>query len=190
MMELDITELFEEIIKKLPENLEILYPDGKGGIKVIKSPKLNYIFGSGQYIKDVLDGYSKAPSQSDSKFPLIALFTPINEDRSDPDYYSKAKVSLIIACSSSREWSNEKRRTTSFKNILRPIYHCLLESLVEDHRFSWNFDDKVKHKYLENYSYGRYGAYTDTGEAVSEPIDAINIRSMEIIIKIPNCRRK
>ena len=47
MMELDITELFEEIVEKLPENLEILYPDGKGGTKVIKSPKLNYIFGSG-----------------------------------------------------------------------------------------------------------------------------------------------
>ena len=37
MMELDITELFEEIVEKLPENLEILYPDGKGGMKVIKS---------------------------------------------------------------------------------------------------------------------------------------------------------
>ena len=60
MMELDITELFEEIVEKLPENLEILYPDGKDGTKVIKSPKLNYIFGSGQYIKDVLDEYSKA----------------------------------------------------------------------------------------------------------------------------------
>ena len=34
---------------------------------------------------------------------------------------------------------------------------------------------KVKHSYSENYSYGRYGAYTDSGEAVSEPIDAINI---------------
>ncbi|MDC2643733.1 hypothetical protein PO234_22125, partial [Bacteroides ovatus] len=39
-------------------------------------------------------------------------------------------------------------------------------------------------------SYGRYGAYTDSGEAVSEPIDAINIRSMEIKINNLNCRRK
>lgn len=37
-------------------------------------------------------------------------------------------------------------------------------------------------------SYGRYGAYTESGEAVSEPIDAINIRSMELIIKNQTCR--
>ena len=95
MIELDITELFEEVVKKLPEGLEILYPDGKGGTKVVKSPRLNYIFGSSQYIKDILDEYSQSPTQSEKKFPLIALFTPINEDRGDPDYFSKAKVSLI-----------------------------------------------------------------------------------------------
>ena len=58
MMYLDITELFEEVVKKLPEGLEILYPNGKGGTKVVKSPKLNYIFGNSQYIKDILDAVS------------------------------------------------------------------------------------------------------------------------------------
>ncbi len=190
MIELDITELFEEVVEKLPEGLEILYPNGKGGTKVVKSPKLNYIFGSSQYIKDILDEYSKSSSQSEKKFPLVALFTPIIEDRGDSDYFSKAKVSLIIACSSCKEWSNEERRTTSFKNILRPIYKRLLEVLYEDSRFDCDCDEKVKHSYSENYSYGRYGAYTDSGKAVSEPIDAINIRSMEIKINNLNCRRK
>ena len=77
----------------------------------------------------------------------------------------------------------------SFKNILRPIYNSLIGVLLENNRFDWDFD-KVKHSYSENYSYGRYGAYTDSGEAVSEPIDAINIRSMEIKINNLNCRRK
>ena len=181
MMELDITELFEEVVRKLPEGLEILYPNGKGGAKIVKSPRLNYIFGSSQY---------KSSAQSERKFPLVALFTPISEDRGDADYFSKAKVSLIIACSSCKEWSNEMRRTTSFKNILRPIYKRLLEVLYEDSRFDCDYDEKVKHSYSENYSYGRYGAYTDSGEAVSEPIDAINIRSMEIKINNLNCRRK
>ena len=175
MIDLDITELFEEIVKELPEGLEILYPNGKGGTKVMKSPRLNYIFGSSQYIKDILDEYSKSSAQSERKFPLVALFTPISEN---------------IACPSCKEWSNEMRRTTSFKNILRPIYKRLLEVLYEDSRFDCDYDEKVKHSYSENYSYGRYGAYTDSGEAVSEPIDAINIRSMEIKINNLNCRRK
>lgn len=78
----------------------------------------------------------------------------------------------------------------SFQNILRPIYNRLFDVLLEDNRFDWDFDDKIKHSYSENYSYGRYGAYTESGEAVSEPIDAINIRSMEIIVRNSNCRRK
>lgn len=34
MMELDITELFEEVVRKLPEGLEILYLMGKVGQKL------------------------------------------------------------------------------------------------------------------------------------------------------------
>ena len=34
MIDLDITELFEEIVKELPEGLEILYPMGKGELKL------------------------------------------------------------------------------------------------------------------------------------------------------------
>ena len=184
----DITELFEDVVKKASEDLKILYPDGKGNAVIIKNPDLNYIFGSSQYIKDQLDVYSKSSTQN--KFPLVALFCPVNESRGSVDYYSKTKVSLIIVCSSRKDWSNEERRTMSFKNILRPVYDRLLEVLLEDNRFDWDFDDKIKHSYSENYSYGRYGACTESGEAVSEPIDAINIRSMEITIRNSNCRRK
>ena len=186
----DVTELFGEVVKKASEDLQILYPDGKGEFVTIKNPDLNYIFGNSQYIKDQLDTYSKSPSQSQGKFPLIARFCPVNESRDSIDYFSKEKVSLIIACSSRKDWSNEERRVMSFQNILRPIYNRLFDVLLEDNRFDWDFDDKIKHSYSENYSYGRYGAYTESGEAVSEPIDAINIRSMEIIVRNSNCRRK
>lgn len=187
MTEPDIIEIFKDVVAKVSEDLLILYTDSKGEVVEIKNPKMNYIFGSGQYIKDQLDTYSKSGDASD-KFPLIALFCPVKENRDNVDYYSEAKVSLLIACSTSRDWSNEQRHVTSFKNILRPIYKRLLEVILEDDRFDWGYKEKVKHIYLENYSYGRYGAYTESGEAVSEPIDAINISSMEIIINNPNCR--
>ncbi len=189
MKNVDITDLFRDTVEKLSEDVEILYPDGKGGTKTIVSPHVNYIFGNSQYIKDMLDVYSKSNTQSQRKFPLVALFTPINEDRSDWRYFAKAKVSLVIVCSSQKEWSNEKRKIMSFENILRPIYWKLLEVLLEDDRFEWDYD-VIKHNYSENYSYGRYGAYTDSGDRVSETIDAINIRSMEIAVKKTNCERR
>lgn len=186
----DIVDLFRCVVEKVSEDLEILYPDGKGGTKVIQNPKMNFIFGNSQYIKEQLDVYSKSKSQSPDKFPLIALFCPIVENRDDPDYFSKSRVSLVIACSSTKDWTNEQRQVTSFRNILRPIYERLLDVLLEDESFEWGYNEKVSHSYSENYSYGRYGAYTGSGEELSEPIDAIDIRSMEITIKNSNCRRK
>ncbi|WP_300700996.1 hypothetical protein [Bacteroides sp.] len=188
MNEPDIIEIFSEVVKNVSEDLEIIYTDGKGNTEVLKNLPVNFIFGSGQYVKDVLDVTTKSDKTAPSKFPLVALFCPINEERDNTDYFAKAKVSLVIACSSSREWSNEQRHVTSFKNILRPIYNRLIKVLLEDNRFDWGYEDKVKHSYSENYSYGRYGAFTESGEAVSETIDAINIKAMEIIINNPNCR--
>lgn len=187
MTDTDIIDIFADVVKKIPEELEVIYTDSKGAKKVIKNLPINFVFGSGQYVKDMLDTTTKSDNTSPSKFPLIALFCPITEERNSIDYFAKAKVSLIIACSSNNEWSNEKRHVTSFKNILRPIYNRLIEVLLEDERFDWGYG-KVNHGYSENYSYGRYGAYTEKGDAVSEPIDAINIKSMEITINNPICR--
>nr|DAU34811.1 MAG TPA: hypothetical protein [Caudoviricetes sp.] len=187
MTNTDIIDIFADVVKKIPEELEVIYTDSKGTRKVIKNLPINFVFGSGQYVKDVLDTATKSDKTSLSKFPLIALFCPITEERNSMDYFAKAKVSLIIACSSNNEWSNEKRHETSFKNILRPIYDRFIEVLQDDDRFDWGYG-KVNHGYSENYSYGRYGAYTEKGDALSETIDAINIKSMEITINNPNCR--
>lgn len=185
----DIVGIFKEVVREVSGNLEILFPDGTGGYTSILNPEINYIFGSNQYIKDRLDVYSKSQELSQKKFPMIALFCPVRETRDSRDYFSKAKVSLIIACSSTRDWSNEEREEKSFRNILRPVYNRLLDVLSEDERFEWEYD-KIQHDYSENYSYGKYGAYTDTGQEVSDPIDAINISSMKITIKNSNCRRR
>nr|DAY77051.1 MAG TPA: hypothetical protein [Caudoviricetes sp.] len=187
MTNTDIIDIFADVVKKIPEELEVIYTDSKGTRKVIKNLPINFVFGSGQYVKDMLDTTTKSDKTSPSKFPLIALFCPITEERNSMDYFAKAKVSLIIACSSNNEWSNEKRHETSFKNILRPIYDRFIEVLKDDDRFDWGYG-KVNHGYSENYSYGRYGAYTEKGDALSETIDAINIKSMEITINNPNCR--
>lgn len=188
MTNIDIIDIFADVVKKIPEGLEVIYTDSKDTQKVIKGLPVNFVFGSGQYVKDMLDVATKSDNTSPSKFPLIALFCPIVEERDSTEYWAKAKISLVIACSSNREWNNEQRHVTSFKNILRPIYNRLIEALLDDGRFDWGYEEKVKHGYSENYSYGRYGAYTEKGEAVSEAIDAINIKAMEITINNPNCR--
>ena len=178
-----IVEIIGEVVKEMEKDLTITYPNGE----VVESPSLKYIFGNAQYVKDKLDEYSQ--SDDEVKFPLVALFCPVKETRNSSSYHSRVSLNLVLACSSDKEWSNEQRLEYSFRNILRPMYGRLLDVLKGmDDRFLVEYDGHIPHDYLENYSYGRYGAYTESGEEVSEPIDAINIRSMELIIKNHSCR--
>lgn len=194
MNEEGFVELIGSVVAGLSDKLTIRVADSRGGFTTIEHPSVNYIFGSDQYVKDRLDEYSKVGAASSSdrrdKFPLVALLLPVNEQRDGAFYWSKAKVNLLLACSSRKEWSNEQRLQTSFKNILRPLYDSLMSVLKNDRRFVVGYDEVIPHTYSENYSYGRYGAYTQKGDAVSEPIDAINVGSLELKIKVINCQNR
>ena len=181
----EIIEILADVVRQTNVGCTIMVPDGKGGVKSMDCPGIHYVFGNAQYVKDNLDELSKNPHGNEIKFPLIALFCPFKEQRNSPDYYTK--VNVLIACSSLKAWSNEERLHTSFQNILRPIYRRFMDALLEERRFEFDYSEHIAHEYSENYSYGRYGAHTGTGEEVSEPIDAINISNLELKVKLPNC---
>lgn len=124
-----IVEIIGDVVKEMSGNLTIVMPADieNDRFEEVKNPELNYIFGSAQYVKDKLDEYSKVPSTSERKFPLVVLFCPVTEKRDSPDYYSKVSLNILIACSSTKSWSNERRLYASFINILRPIYERLIE---------------------------------------------------------------
>ena len=182
----EIIEILADVIAKTSKGCKLVNALGKE----VDCPAINYTFGNAQYVKDRLDELSKTPSGEAMKFPLIALFCPFNEDRKSRQYYSRSKVRILIACSSQQQYSNEQRLELSFRNILTPIYRRFLEELKKDNRLDFGYDNQVKHEYSENYSYGRYGAHTGTGDAVSESIDAINISNLELTVKPYNCRLK
>lgn len=186
----EIIEILADVVRQTPIGCVVEVFDANNGSVPIECPEINYTFGNSQYVKDRLDELSKTPETNAMKFPLIALFCPFTEQRNSPDYHSKAKVHILIACQSSKEWSNEQRRVSSFANILRPIYRSFLKALLKDRRLDFGYKRVIAHEYSENYSFGRYGAQTSTGDEVSEPIDAINITNLELTIKNFNCRQQ
>ena len=186
-----IEEIFASVVSTVGQSVTITKTKTDGTTEEVTGVGINYIYGSAQYVKDVLDVRSKGTgSRMQLKFPLIALQTPNVVTVDSGDYQYKTKLNLIIACSSRKEWSNEKRMETSFKRVLLPIYEQLIEVLLEDPRFDWVYGETeyVPHTMSKNFDYGRYGALTPNGEEVSEPIDAIDIRSLEIIVNNQTCR--
>lgn len=181
MNPISITKLVADIVRQASSFLEI---EVQG--KIVTCPHVNYIFGDAGYVKDMLDDYSKAAGHD--KFPLVALFTPVNEQRGVPGCAYKVRVNMLLACSTTKDYSNEEREEMSFEKILRPIYRRIMYVIGNHGQIEVNYDGSIPHDYSENYSYGRYGAYTGNGEKVSEPIDAINISSLEFKVKHTSCR--
>ena len=188
-----IEDIFKSVVEAVGETVCIIRTKNDGSTESVVGVPINYIFGSAQYIKDMLDVRSKGVgSNLPLKFPLIALQTPNVQTVDSGDYQYRTKINLIIACSSKKEWSNEKRMETSFKRILLPIYERLVEVLKHDRRFEWNYGglEYVPHTMSKNFDYGRYGAVSPSGQEVSEPIDAIDVRSLEIKVNNQNCVRE
>jgi len=188
-----IEDIFASVVKAVSETVSIIKTKFDGTTETVVGVPINYIFGSAQYIKDMLDVRSKGVgSNMPLKFPLIALQTPNVQTVDSGDYQYRTKINLIIACSSKKEWSNEKRMETSFKRVLLPIYEKLIEVLLHDRRFDWGYGglEYVPHTMSKNFDYGRYGAITPSGQEVSEPIDAIDLRSLEIKVNNQNCVRE
>ena len=185
-----IEDIFASIVEAVGQAVTITKTKPDGTTEDIVGVDVNYLFGSAQYVKDMLDVRSKGAAAMPVKFPLIALQTPNVVTIDSGDYQYKTRINLIIACSSSKEWSNEKRMETSFKRVLLPIYEKLIEVLLADPRFDWGYGETefVPHTMSKNFDYGRYGAITPSGQEVSEPIDAIDIRSLELTVNNPKCR--
>lgn len=185
-----IEDIFKSIVEAVGQSVTITKTKTDGTTEEFTPVDVNYIFGSAQYVKDMLDVRSKGANAMPVKFPLIALQTPNVVTVDSADYQYKTKINLIIACSSKKDWSNEKRMETSFKRILLPIYEKLIEVLLTDPRFDWGYGEVeyVPHTMSKNFDYGRYGAVTPSGQEVSEPIDAIDMRSLEIIVNNQSCR--
>lgn len=188
MLQRNIIDILADIVGNLSENVTVSMQSSYENEVHEVNPEITYMFGDAQYIKDQLDEYSKVTNVE--KLPLIALFTPVKEKRGLADYASEAKVSLIIACSSRTDWNNEERKEYSFENILRPIYDAFMAALNASTEIAKPYDGSRPHVYSENYSYGKYGAYTASGDAVSEPIDAINISDLEIKVNYLICKRR
>ncbi len=188
-----IEDIFASVVEAVGRSVSIIKTKSDGTTETVVGVPINYIFGSAQYIKDMLDVRSKGVgSNMPLKFPLIALQTPNVQTVDSGDYQYRTKINLIIACSSKKEWSNEKRMETSFKRVLLPIYEKLIEVLLHDRRFDWGYGglEYVPHTMSKNFDYGRYGAITPSGQEVSEPIDAIDLRSLEIKVNNQNCVRE
>lgn len=109
-----IVEIFSDICKRVSS--EVGYD-------------VNYIFGDSTYIREAILTQKKIPQTATKRFPLIGLYTPFVEDKTDSKVYCKADVNIIIAVNTLKDYTNEQRIEVSFKGLLRPLYDALIKEM-------------------------------------------------------------
>ena len=151
---------------------------------------INYQFGDDVYVRNQLEIMSKdALGKAKSKYPLLCLITPFDEDKTDARYYCTTNLNFVIAVNTLSGYTNKQRLDISFKKCLHPVYNSFINEIKKESRFDIDYDEVIKHTYSDNFSYGSRGVMASDGSKF-ELIDAIDIKNMEIKIKKEKCYGK
>ena len=150
---------------------------------------LNFLFGEWAQIAREMEILSKSPITEAGKWPLLALFTPFEEDKSDPYLYCTASLDLMIATRTLSDYTNDQRLSISYKEVLHPVYEHLIAEIGRDNRLDFGPKNIVPHRYVDNMRYGSRGVYGSDGKKpFADLFDGIDILNLEIKVKKPNCR--
>ena len=168
-----------------------IFRDVCNGVSKETGIRLNFLFGEWVQIARVMDILGKSRITESGKWPLVALFTPFEEMKDNPDYYCTASVDLMIATRTLSDYTNEQRLEVSYKDVLYPLYEHLIKGLSMDSRLDFGYNGLVPHRYADNMRYGSRGVYGSDGKKpFADLFDGIDIMGLELKVKKPNCRRK
>lgn len=160
-----------------------------GRVSECYGEEVNFLWGDWTYIANQLTIMSATPETARYKYPVICLFSPFTEDRTNRRWASQTSVDLLIATSTLSRYTNEEREEKSFRAILRPLYGLLVEQMKKHPLLDFE-RGHVSHDYSENYGYGSRGVMMSEGKKFNDLIDGIDIRNLSLTIKKRNCYGK
>lgn len=138
---------------------------------------VNYLFGPVEEIDESLRQMTKNLTQSEAKYPLVALFTDIEESRGkDSAVESELSLHIIVGCLTKPEYTASERLTLNFKTIIIPVYEQLLKSMASSGLFYQAVWQDIEHTATRCYKYGK-GKYE-----FSDYIDCIELTNLKLTL--------
>ena len=146
---------------------------------------IKYIWGHPLEVSDQLDQLSKMPTKAAKKYPLIALFTDIQEQH---DTKISIKIHLIIAVNTLARYTAIERATLNFKPTLYPIFEQLKKSICRSGYFVEGYSDRLVMTKTDRFRYGKTGIYANSGEIFKDKIDCIEIENLNLTMLKQSCK--
>lgn len=147
---------------------------------------INYQYGPYKEVFDNIVQMTKSNVTSVKKYPLVWLVMPTFERMSSLDMYTVSPIRMIIA-----RWGNKTDKTPTryeknFKPFLYPIYLELLNQFYLDKRIMSRQPTDFSHTKIDWPYWGGDQPTTDEN-LLSDYVDAIEIKNLELKINLKNC---
>jgi hypothetical protein len=149
---------------------------------------INFVYGDPTEVVTKLAAMSKTAATAAKKYPLVALFTDIEETNTGDSgqMYQVNIPSIIFACWTDPKYMAEQRMTRSIKATLQPLYEQFLQKIAADGRFAVPDWRKIPHTKINRLSWGRSAVFS-ANNLSNDFIDAIEIQNLTIIAYRDNC---
>lgn len=147
---------------------------------------INYQVGPYKEVFNNIVQMTKSNVTSAKKYPLVWLVLPVYERMRDLDVYTVAPLRIIIA-----RWGNKTDKTPTrydknFRPFLYPIYLELLHQFYLDKRTIARTPTDFNHTKVDWPYWGGDQPTTDEN-LLSDYVDAIEIKDLELKINLKNC---
>ena len=145
---------------------------------------LFYQYGDPKEIITNLKAMTIDPAQTSQKYPMLALFTDIEEKRGEQSSIeARVELNMILATLTQPTLIAPERIEQNFKITLYPLYYQLLKSISSSGYFMESAWQRLSHQKIDRLYWGRYGLRADNGNVFGDYIDAIEITNLKLSIK-------
>jgi hypothetical protein len=148
----------------------------------------NFVFGDPVEVITKLSQQSKTAATAAVKYPLVALFTDIEETNTgDTGYMYEVNIpTVIFACWTDSKYMAEQRLARSIKATLQPLYVEFLQKIAADGRFAVTDWRQIPHTKINRLSWGRSAVFS-ANNVSNDFIDAIEIQNLSLRVYRNNC---
>jgi hypothetical protein len=174
MIERHVTDVFTDVVART---------------SIALNRHVNFMFGDVNEVVSQLNQLSMTAETVVKKYPLIALFTDIEEQRgTSEDIQSEMRINtIVIATFTKNVYFARERIEKSFKPVLIPIYLEFLKQIDSGNEFKTYGWRDIQHTKLDRLSWGKSALFTDRG-AGTDFIDAIEIRNLNLKLNWKICK--
>lgn len=119
------------------------------------------------------------------RYPIIALLQDFSEQMGESQRWrSRATMNIIIANSTSADYTSAERYTYNFRTVLYPIYDLLIKHIIRIKWFVNVAPGLVPHTKTDRLFWGRTGLYGNEANIFNDHIDAIEIDSLTLDLSL------